>query len=148
MPSDQEELQKRVLKGKSPLEYLHHQSTTNPKSPNYRPTRKNAHPERDLQNAILEWLTLKRVCHVRLDVKPPTYFVGGHLIRTPSPLKGWPDILLIVNGLAVGLEVKAGTQQSAEQKEVERYVVEVGKGRYHVVKSLGEVEGIVGKLLQ
>lgn len=67
-------------------------------------------------------------------------------------MKGWPDILCIVptkscgHGVAVGLEVKAGTSQSPEQKEVERYVTEVGRGVYRVVRSLEEVIKLIDEL--
>lgn len=151
MTPDQIALRDRVLKGKTPADYLEHQARNNPRSPLYVPKRTNAHPERDLQNAILQWLALRNVCHVRMDVKPPTYFAGGKLIRTPSPLKGWPDILCIVPmngvGAAIGLEVKAGTRQSPEQREVERYMKEVGGAAYHVVKSVEDVIQIIEPLL-
>lgn len=145
--SDQESLRKRVMGDKSPLEYLHHATTTNPKSPMYRPKRKNAHPERDLQNAVIQWLTLHKVCHVRLDVKPPTYFAGGHLIRTSSPLKGWPDLMIFIQGRAYGCELKVDSRQSDGQKEIEKYLNEVGKCPYWIVRSLDDLERLIKPLL-
>lgn len=72
MTPEQEALRDRVTGGKSPIEWLHDQAVNNPRSPSYVPKRRNAHPERDLQNAILQWLTLKRICHVRLNVAVST----------------------------------------------------------------------------
>lgn len=117
-----------------------------PDSPLYEPTRKNAHPERDLQNAILQWLTLKKICHVRLNVATSTIWKKGQTIRLPSAMKGWPDILVIFKGRAIGLEVKWQTKQSDEQKEIERYITEVGGGVYRVVRSLEDVEKLINEV--
>lgn len=111
------------------------------------PTRRNAHPERDIQNAILRWLALKGICHVRLEVNAAQMMVGGKWVRKPSTMRGWPDILCVYgrHGTAIGLEVKATTNQSEEQKAVEEYITRAN-GIYRVVRSLEEVESLFKEL--
>lgn len=108
--------------------------------------RHNAHPERDIQNACLQWLTLRKVCHVRLSVNSSTIMAGGKMIRLPNPMRGWPDILTIVKGRAVGLEIKASTKQSEEQKSVQEYIEKAG-GLYYVIHSISELESALKPLL-
>jgi hypothetical protein len=101
--------------------------------------------ESDVQNAICEYLELKRRCFFRLNNIPAFNREGGGIVMRRLPKftpKGLPDIIVIAGGLFFGLEVKTkiGTQ-SKEQKEFERWVKEHG-GRYHVVRSIDEVKAI------
>lgn len=58
--------------------------------------------------------------------------------------KGFPDIIIIKNGLFIGLEVKTGQgKQSNNQKEVEKELKKHGAD-YYVVRSLDDVIEIVG----
>ena len=120
--------------------------TKNPKSPYYQTTRKNLHPERDLQNSALQWLSLKGICHVRLAVNSSMIAVGGKYVRIPSPMKGWPDVLCIIKGQAVGLEFKHKTKQSEEQIGVQRYIENAG-GKYALIHSIDELEAFIKPLL-
>jgi hypothetical protein len=115
-----------------------------PDSPLYEKTRTNAHPERDLQNAILKWLTLRKICHVRLAVNTSTIWVGGKPVRLHSTMKGWPDILCIAgpHGTAIGLEVKVSAAQSEDQKSVEGKIT-AARGVYKIVRSIEDVEKIL-----
>lgn len=62
------------------------------------------------------------------DVKRQTY-------RKGVQRKGIPDIIAIIDGRFVGIEVKIGRdRQSADQKEVEREINESG-GIYFIAKS-------------
>lgn len=106
------------------------------------PKRTNAHPERDLQNAVIQWLTMKQICFVRINANPSTIVRNGQLVRIPSPMAGWPDILCIVGqGLAVGLEIKVDWKQTDNQKEVQARI-EKANGKYFIIKSLEQVIGI------
>lgn len=58
--------------------------------------------------------------------------------------KGFPDIIVIKNGLLIGLEVKTGKgEQNVNQIEVEKEFKKHGAD-YYVVRSLDEVIKIVG----
>jgi hypothetical protein len=62
------------------------------------------------------------------DVKRQTY-------RKGVQRKGVPDIIGIINGRFIGIEVKIGAdRQSADQKEVEKEIKESG-GVYFIAKS-------------
>ena len=57
-------------------------------------------------------------------------------------MRGVPDIILILKGNFVGLEVKPpGKYQSPEQKEFERNCLAAG-GEYHVVRSIEDLQAI------
>ena len=57
--------------------------------------------------------------------------------------KGFPDIIIIKNGLFIGLEVKTSKgKQSKEQEEMENLMKEHGAD-YYVVRSLEEVQQII-----
>lgn len=59
--------------------------------------------------------------------------------------KGFPDIIVIKNGVLIGLEVKTGEgKQSNNQKEVEKELKKHG-AEYYVVRSLDEVVVIFDK---
>lgn len=109
--------------------------------------RHNAHPERDIQNACLQWLTLRKVCHVRLAVNSSTIMAGGKMIRLPNPMRGWPDILAIVRGRAIGLEIKADARQSEYQKSVQEYIEKAG-GLYFIIRSTDELDAALKPLLK
>lgn len=106
------------------------------------PTRKNAHPERDLQNAVKEWLTLKKITFMELVVKPSTFMRGGRMVRVESPMRGWPDLILIVRGLFLGCELKVESVQSDAQKEAQKKI-EAGGGVYRICRSVEDVEKLV-----
>lgn len=111
-------------------------------------TRTNQQPERELQQAIIEWLRYHKVCFVRMDVAPKTFMVGNQMVRKPSPLRGWADIIVFIKGKAYHVELKAEHgRQSDEQKEVQKYVTEVGGCEYFLMKSLDELERLIKPLL-
>ncbi len=62
------------------------------------------------------------------DIKRKTY-------RKGVQRKGIPDIIGIINGRFYGIEVKIGRdRQSADQKEIEREIIDAG-GVYFIAKS-------------
>lgn len=148
MESDQEALRKRVMGDKSPLEYLHHQATTNPRSPLYKPKRHNKTPEKDFQReVVIPWLVEQGVCHFELVVKPSMKWIDGKLVRIPSPMKGWPDVNCVIQGKYVGLEMKAKSAQSYDQKIVQEKVESAG-GLYYIVRTFEDLERLVKPLLK
>lgn len=95
--------------------------------------------EKDIQNAICDYLALKKYFFWRQNVIP-VMNPDGSMRRLPKYVKkGVPDIILIKDGLFIGLEVKRkNTYQSKEQKDFEADVTEAG-GQYYVVRSVDDV---------
>lgn len=94
--------------------------------------------ESDVQRAILDYLALKRIFHYRNN-SGAFKRDDGHFYRFGA--LGSPDIVCVVNGQYVGIEVKApGGKQSEHQKEFQRRLEEAG-GRYLLACSLDDVIG-------
>ena len=110
--------------------------------------RKNGHPERIIQNAILQWLTLKGIYHYRLNNQASTIYSAGKMIRLPVAQRGLPDIVLVIGGRYIACEVKAEHGvQSDEQKAVQEATEKAG-GMYWLVKSLDTIIEKVEPLLR
>ena len=64
-----------------------------------------------------------------------TYDAKKRIYRAGVQRKGIPDIIGIIDGRFIGIEVKIGKdRQSADQKEIEKEIVDVG-GVYFIAKS-------------
>jgi Holliday junction resolvase len=104
--------------------------------------------EADVQRAILEYLTLKGIFHYRNNsgafVFPQTATTSRRFFKAGA--LGSPDIVCVVNGQYVGIEVK-GTRgkQSDNQKEFQRRLEEAG-GRYILAYSLDDVVSALHKV--
>lgn len=92
--------------------------------------------ESEIQSQILDYLKIKHIFHYRqntgaLETK------SGRFMRFGC--KGSPDIVCIINGRYVGVEVKASHgQQSPDQKIFEANLRNAG-GDYWLVRSLEEL---------
>jgi len=99
--------------------------------------------EREIQNAICEYLEIKRRCFFRVNNIPAfnRNAEGGITMRrlpkyTP---RGLPDIIVVAGGAFIALEVKSKIgKQSPEQKDFEKLVKSHG-GKYFVVRSIDDV---------
>jgi hypothetical protein len=92
--------------------------------------------ESDLQRTILDYLALRGIFHYRNNS-------GGfrdanqHFYRFGAV--GSPDIVCVINGQYVGIEVKASKgRQSEHQKEFQRQLEAAG-GRYVLAYSMDDV---------
>lgn len=98
--------------------------------------------EAQIQKAVLDWLQLQGIFVFR------TNNIGVPLANgkfRPSPVKGVPDIIVIQDGLFIGLEVKAQKgKQSEHQKWFEMNVKKAG-GQYHIVRSIEDCQKIFRK---
>ena len=95
--------------------------------------------EKDIQNSICEYLALKRYMFWRQNTAPTIAKDGGFRSMGKYSMNGIPDIILILQGIFIGLEVKRpGGKQSENQEEFQRKCEEAG-GRYHLVQSLDDV---------
>ncbi len=93
-----------------------------------------------VQRQILDYLALKRVFHYRNN-SGAFKRDDGHFYRFGA--LGSPDIICVVDGRYVGIEVKqAKGRQSEHQKEFEKNLEAAG-GRYILAYSLEDVIGTI-----
>lgn len=101
--------------------------------------------ESQVQNAICEYLEARRHCFFRLNNIPAFNRNGSGITMRKLPKytpKGLPDIVVIRFGRFIGLEVKDKGYQSKDQKAMQEWIESVGGGRYHVVRSIDDVQEI------
>tara|TARA_R110002020_G_scaffold245223_3_gene458902 strand:- start:17788 stop:18156 length:369 start_codon:yes stop_codon:yes gene_type:complete len=99
--------------------------------------------ESQIQTVILNWLTLQpkdQMFSWRMYTGPIVRGnpKTGKTFFTPNPCPGLPDIIVIIKGRFVGLEIKQlkGTQ-SLEQETFEKAIKKAG-GFYFLIRSLDE----------
>ena len=99
--------------------------------------------EAQIQKEILHWLSLQpkdQMFSWRMYTGP---IVRGNPLKgktffTPNPCPGLPDIIVIIKGRFVGLEIKQPKgRQSTEQKTFEQAIKKAG-GFYFLIRSLAE----------
>jgi hypothetical protein len=96
------------------------------------------HPkESEVQRAILDWLEWHHIFHYRnnsgafIDAQKHFYRFGA---------LGSPDIICVINGRFIGIEVKAhGGKQSEHQKEFQRRLETAG-GLYILAYSVDDLD--------
>jgi hypothetical protein len=92
--------------------------------------------ESDIQRQILEYLALKRIFHYRNN-SSAFKDSNNHFYRFGA--LGSPDIICVIDGQYVGIEVKAPKgKQSDHQKEFQRKLEAAG-GKYILAYSLDEI---------
>src|SRR3990167_6629608 len=92
--------------------------------------------EGSLQRTIIEYLRLRRIFHYRQNTGAFKTERGGFYRFGVS---GAPDIVVVVNGRYIGLEVKMGrNKQSIAQKKFQQELEQAG-GLYWLVHSLEDV---------
>ena len=98
--------------------------------------------ESDIQNSILHYLKLTKIFHYRQNqaaIKTEKTFFRA------TSINGLPDIVCIVQGLYIGLEVKTATGRLNEnQIKTHRDIIAAG-GLVYVVRSLRDVQAIFDK---
>lgn len=102
--------------------------------------------EKDIQKVICQYLfDLKHYFGWRQNTAPTVQkSAEGWQFRRMAAhtMKGTPDIILIKDGIFIGLEVKRpGGKQSDDQKEFEKNCLKAG-GKYHIVTSLEDVRAL------
>ncbi len=96
--------------------------------------------EKEVQNAILQYLQVKRVFHFRNNTGATKTATGG-FIKFGTP--GSPDIIVVKEGIFIGIEVKRpGGKLSPNQKLFCDALIAAG-GRYVVAQSLEDVMEIL-----
>ena len=97
------------------------------------------------QKAILDYLALRHIFHYRNNSGA---FVDSqkHFYRFGAV--GSPDIVCVIKGRYVGVEVKAPKgKQSEHQKEFQRQLEAAG-GRYILAWSLDDVVSVINEIIQ
>lgn len=106
--------------------------------------RKDKASEADIQRAILDYLRLKKVFHYRNNsgaaVIPKAD--GSHRFFRFGAA-GSPDIICVVSGQYIGLEVKAPKAKLSETQQTFQDQLEKAGGKYFVVRSVEEVAAIL-----
>lgn len=101
--------------------------------------------ESEGQRAILDYLVLKRIFHYRNN-SGAFKRDDGHFYR--FDVVGSPDIVCVVNGHYIGIEVKApGGTQSEHQKEFQRQLEAAG-GQYVLAYSIDDVIGALAPVVE
>lgn len=97
--------------------------------------------ESSLVTAICTYLDYKKVFFYRSNTTGIFDPNRGAFRKFPRYCRrGVPDIVAVVKGIYIGLEVKTGRgKQSTEQRRFQEDLEEVG-GRYHLVRSLEDIE--------
>jgi len=99
--------------------------------------------EAQIQKEILHWLSLQpkdQMFSWRMYTGPIVRGnpAKGKTFFTPNPCPGLPDIIVIIKGRFVGLEIKQPKgRQSTEQKTFEQAIKKAG-GFYFLIRSLDE----------
>ena len=96
--------------------------------------------ESALQRTILEYLALKRVFHYRNN-SGAFKDAAGHLYRFGAV--GSPDIVCVIKGQFVGIEVKAIRGKQSLHQMVFQGNLEKAGGKYILARSLDDVTKII-----
>lgn len=92
--------------------------------------------EKDIQRTIIEYLSYKGIFHWKQNnagIKKPN---GSYI---PAGKLGIPDIICVINGRFVGIEVKTKTgKQSEHQARFQQELEEAG-GKYILARDLDDV---------
>ena len=104
--------------------------------------------EAGIQKAVLDLLAIKekqgKLMYWRSNNIPPSGMKNGKQFYYKTNVhakKGIPDIIVILNGDFIGLEIKDKAKQSKEQKDFEKMVKDNG-GEYYVIKSVDQLKEI------
>lgn len=107
---------------------------------------RRAQPEFELQCVVADWMRYAMPARAPWTAFPAgearTAMTGGRLKRM-GLMPGWPDIIVLFDGLFIGIELKAGKgRMSDEQAAVQHGIIENG-GWFQVCRSLDEVQALL-----
>lgn len=112
------------------------------------PTRRNAHPELDVQNAVKEWLNLHKVFFYRSDTRGRIVgYDNGRPRFAPQETKGIPDIICVIRGTYIGCEIKSSLGRQSDDQKAFQEALEKAGGLYFLIRSVDDCERYVKPLL-
>jgi hypothetical protein len=96
--------------------------------------------ESEIQKQILDYLALKRIFHYRNNSGA---FVDSqkHFYRFGA--LGSPDIICVIKGQYVGIEVKAAKGKQSEHQKTFQQALEAAGGKYVLAYSLEDVTNLL-----
>ena len=71
----------------------------------------------------------------------------GKMTRAPGYVSGSPDLLLIVRGQAIGIELKTKRGRVSDAQKFEQKAWESAGASYFIARSLDDLQGIVAALV-
>lgn len=92
--------------------------------------------EAEIQTAVLDILTARRIFHWRNNTGA-TKTASGGFIRFGCP--GSPDIIAVVRGIFIGIECKSETGKLSEDQEIFKAGLEKAGGVYIVARKPEDV---------
>lgn len=95
--------------------------------------------ESEIQKQILDYLTLKRIFHYRQNSGGLGGEHNGKKWFVRFGAVGAPDIICVVAGQYVGIEVKAPKGKQSEHQKAFQGALEAAGGRYVLAYSLDDV---------
>ena len=96
--------------------------------------------EKDLQKLIMDYLSAQKIFHFRNNTGAVERTYNGRSCFMRYGCPGSPDIICVVDGQFVGIEVKGDKgKQSPEQKIFEASLIYNG-GKYILARSLEDVQ--------
>lgn len=101
--------------------------------------------EQDIQSAICEWLSYKRVFHYRNNTGAFKTERGG-FIRYGTP--GSPDIVCCFKGRFIAIEVKSKIGKQSDSQKFFQENLEKAGGYYFIARSISDVEIAYGRNFQ
>lgn len=107
--------------------------------------------ERDILNDVCQWLKLNNFFFWRSN-NIPVFGMnnGGKMTFRSMPkhsMKGVPDIIVIREGMFIGVEVKRPKAKLRPDQHIFKALCEVNGGQYHVVYSMEDIKEIMSKYL-
>ena len=100
--------------------------------------------ETEIQSQIIKYLnTRDDLFFQRTNNIPVSQMRGGKRIfrsLPPGQKKGFPDIVVIKNGIFIGLEVKKPKCYQSKDQKILQKQIEAAGGKYYVVRSLEDVK--------
>ena len=95
--------------------------------------------ESEIQRQILDYLALKRIFHYRNNSGAMVSEYKGKKRFMRFGATGSPDIVCVIKGQYVGLEVKTPKGKQSEHQKAFQKKLEAAGGRYLLVRSFDDV---------
>ncbi|MFA5990469.1 MAG: VRR-NUC domain-containing protein [Sphingomonas sp.] len=96
--------------------------------------------EKDTQKAIIQYLEAKKIFHWRNNTGG-TMVAGNHFMKFGYP--GSPDIIAVVKGQFIGIEVKDIKGKLNDNQEIFKEKLEKAGGLYIIAKSIDDIMKIL-----
>lgn len=96
----------------------------------------------ELTQQILKWARFHRYFASRVNTAG-IYDQRTGRYRTGTTRKGFPDVVIIANGLFYGVEVKAGRDQQSQEQRNCQLEIEAAGGTYILARTLEDVAKVI-----